>query len=179
MNFEQLSDEELVLIIKHKQGKKKEKAFSCLYDKYAQDLLNYFYLRFFGDNEKSQDFVQELFLKIIENPPQLNKQKKLRYWLFHVASNMCKNEYRKISTERKHIHQLHYEAKTKSHEKEDIILWKNLRTLNYKQQELIILRYKYNLSIKEIANIIEIPDGTVKSRLFTCIQDLSKIVNST
>lgn len=167
-----------MLKIKHQKGNKQEKAFSCLYDRYAQDLFDYFYYRFLGDEEKAKDFLQDLFLKLINPSISFNAQKKFRYWIYHIASNMCKNEYRKISTNRKHMSQILYETNTETLEESPVILWKSLRKLRTGQRELIILRYKYKLSIKDIASIINTPEGTVKSRLFTCIQDLSKIIKN-
>jgi RNA polymerase sigma-70 factor (ECF subfamily) len=59
------------------------------------------------------------------------------------------------------------------------LLWKKLRKLSDEQCNLLLLRYKYQHSVKEIAQILEIPEGTVKSRLFKCIQDISKNIKNT
>lgn len=174
-----LSDEELLLIIQQKKRKEKEKAFSCLYDRYAQDLLDFFYCRFFGDEEKAKDFLQEIFVKVITQAPLFSENRKFRYWVFRVAANMCKNEYRKQSIRRLHEAEILKSHQENSKSEHRPLLWKKLRKLNDEQCSLLLLRYKYQHSIEEIAQILEIPEGTVKSRLFKCIQDISKNIKNT
>ena len=50
-----------------------------------------------GDEEKAQDFLQDLFLKIVEKPARFKRGHAFASWLYTVAHNMCKNEYRKQS----------------------------------------------------------------------------------
>ena len=64
VNFKHSSDEELMLYM----TKGKEKAFDELYKRYSKKIVFFFYQRLYQDNEKAQDFLQDLFLKIIEKP---------------------------------------------------------------------------------------------------------------
>ncbi len=174
-----LSDEELLLIIQQKKRKEKENAFSCLYDRYAQDLLDFFYCRFFGDEEKAKDFLQEIFVKVITQAPVFSENRKFRYWVFRVAANMCKNEYRSQSIRRFHEEEILKNNQVNNKAEDRPLFWKKMRKLSEEQCNLLLLRYKYKHSVKEIAQILEIPEGTVKSRLFRCIQDLSKNIKLT
>ena len=62
--YNKLNDEQLMRLI----HKKNIPAFNELYDRYANKLLNYFYRMLNGNKQKAQDFLQDLFTKIIEKP---------------------------------------------------------------------------------------------------------------
>ena len=48
-----------------------------------------------NDKEKAADFTQDLFLKVIEKVSSFNLDYCFKTWIFSIANNMCKNEYRK------------------------------------------------------------------------------------
>jgi len=72
-------------------------AFDELYARYQKRLLYYFYRMLGNSNEKAGDFLQDIFMKIIERPNHFDASRRFRTWLFSVAHNMCKNEYRRLS----------------------------------------------------------------------------------
>ena len=61
--YKELADEQLVLEMQNG----KELAFQELYDRYAKHLYQYFYRRMWKDSEKAEDFVHDLFTKLIQN----------------------------------------------------------------------------------------------------------------
>ncbi len=96
------SDNELMLKI----TKGDHKAFSILFDRYQQKLANYFHKMLWNDYDMAQDFTQELFTKIINKPELFNPTYQFSSWVFSIASNMCKNAYRKKGYELAYIDQL-------------------------------------------------------------------------
>jgi RNA polymerase sigma-70 factor (ECF subfamily) len=90
-NLKKFSDEELMSLVK--TGR--EMAFEELYQRYSKRMLFYFHRNFYGDGEKAQDFLQDLFLKIIEKSNYFDVNKKFSTWIYTLASNLCKNEFRK------------------------------------------------------------------------------------
>jgi RNA polymerase sigma-70 factor (ECF subfamily) len=92
-NYSEVSDEELMQNIR--QGN--TGAFDELYRRYNRRLLLYFYRMLGGDSEKAQDFLQDLFLKIFEKNNLFRNEARFSSWIFTVAHNMCKNEYRWLS----------------------------------------------------------------------------------
>ena len=85
------SDSELMqLIVSGDQA-----AFSELYNRYKGRLYYYFYRMLGNSSEQANDFLQEIFMKIIEKPESYNPTYTFQTWLFSVANNMCKNEYRR------------------------------------------------------------------------------------
>lgn len=165
-------------------AKGKEAAFDELYKRYSKKMLFFFYQRLYQDNEKAQDFLQDLFLKIIEKPELFDSQKIFSSWIYSMADNMCKNEYRKNSV--RGTKATDFDLSTIMDEKPfvnlpdqyDVNLFrdslnKELNSMEESQSLAFILRHQENLSIKEIAEIMECSEGTVKSRLFYTVKKLS------
>ena len=75
-----------------------EHAFSQIYDRWSKPILNYFFKMLWQDSEKAQDMMQDLFVKIINKPHQYDPKRSFKTWIYTVAYNMCKNEYRKHET---------------------------------------------------------------------------------
>jgi RNA polymerase sigma-70 factor, ECF subfamily len=172
------TDAELMFLLR--QGRKE--AFSALYDRYADKLVGFFFRMFNKDQEKAQDFMHDLFVKIIENPASFDTTKKFDTWIFHIAYNMCKNEYRKMSVREEYRESQVYRELTIEEPGQHRIdrmkfteeLNEKLGLLDEKQRSVFLLRYQQELSLREIAGILDCPEGTIKSRLFYAIKFLSE-----
>jgi RNA polymerase sigma-70 factor (ECF subfamily) len=169
------SDEKLIEVYRSTNGYRRQRAFHCLYDRYSDAVQQYFFFALNRDQEKARDFAHDLFLKILESPDRFDTSRSFRPWLFRVASNMCKNEYRRQDvvsrfSEQERRSTFHY---TNLNEKQ-VKLSESIRRLSREKRSLIVLRLKINLSIREIAEICQCPEGTVKSRLFYALKELSK-----
>jgi RNA polymerase sigma-70 factor (ECF subfamily) len=174
--YESASDEELMLRIREKE----REAFSVLYDRYAGEMVNFFYCRLGQDEAKSQDFLHDLFLKLLNNPDKYSPGKAFRPWLYSIAMNMCRNEYRSLKVredyrlsgfpDRSGSFEVSEKIDMKQFEKE---LTAKLRLLDETHREVFLLRFQQELSITEIAELIGCPEGTVKSRLFYTLKALS------
>lgn len=171
------SDEDLMVLIR----KGKEEAFSELYKRFKNKLLRFFYRMLNNDEDKAQDFLQDLFIRIIEKPEKFNPKQKFSTWIYTVAANMCKNEFRNLQNRESILNDIGYNnditfneldsIDRKYFEKEFNTIFKQL---NADQQLLITLRFQQELTVKEIAGIINIAEGTVKSRLFYLMKNLSE-----
>ena len=171
------SDEELVLeIIKGNQW-----AFEAIYDRYATPLYNFFFMKL-GSKEKAEDLLQNIFLKLIEKANFFDEHKSFKTWFYTLAHNLCKNEYRtrsrsKVTYENIEVNRL-VNNWEKSSERIDASIFSEhlslaLKNLNENQQTSFILRFKYNLSIKEISDILGCSEGTTKSRIFYTLKQLA------
>jgi RNA polymerase sigma-70 factor (ECF subfamily) len=136
-----------------------------------------------GNEVKSQDLVQDLFLRILEKHQLFDSQKRFYSWVYTIASNMVKTSYREKSfvdfeSDQKNMgHLVHW-----SDNQNDISLFHDvLKQAIYQLEEFqrlpFILRYMEELSVKEIAEILEISEGTVKSRLFYATRKIAKALN--
>ncbi|MBN1186933.1 MAG: RNA polymerase sigma factor [Bacteroidales bacterium] len=169
------SDEQLIEIYRTIKGNQKRKAFDYLYLRHVDGLINYLFFALGRDAEKAKDFAHDLFVKILESPEKFNSEKQFKPWVFRIASNMCKNEYRRQSVISKY--QDHVLSTAQEYEilsDSEIRLSECIKKLSPEQRSLIVLRFKIKLSIKEIAEIYECPEGTIKSRLFYSTRELSK-----
>ena len=167
--YQNKTDEELMVLVKNKD----HRAFSIIYDRYADRLNAFFFRMLWADREMSEDFVHDLLSKIISKPELYNESLKVKPWLFSIAANMCKNAYRKRSFEEAYK-KLHPEEEIFDPQNEErideLILTDQIHELLDKMDEerkaIFLLRYQQNLTIEEISNMLDISKGTIKSRLF-------------
>lgn len=166
-----------------------ETAFDELYNRYSKRLLVYFYRMLGGNEEKAQDFLQDIFVKIIEKPHLFGSKNRFSSWVFTVANNMCKNEYRRLKVRNQvvnekdldffpHPGENNFLEKNLAGSEFKEVLLKELTKLDQLKQSTFLLRFQENLSIKEISEILECSEGTVKSRLFYTTKYLAKKLNA-
>ena len=173
--MQSFSDEELIEVYRTTNGSRRQKAFDCLYMRYSDSVRQYFFFALYRDHEKAKDFSHDLFLKILESPDKFDTGQQFKPWMYRVASNMCKNEYRKQDVVNKFHESIQQATNNCTYLNEnEVKLSESIKRLPQEKRSLIVLRLKINLSIKEIAEVCQCPEGTVKSRLFYAIKELSK-----
>lgn len=168
-DIRKFSDEELMVMM---ASNRRNEALTELHSRYAKRILGFFIRMFNGDQEKAQDFTQDLFLRILDKHAQFNPERKFYTWMYVIASNMCKTEFRKSPelqiTENDSSVSVGAEW-NENHADKSLFqseLKKSIEQLEEYHQITFVLRYMQDLSIKEIAEITEVTEGTVKSRLF-------------
>jgi RNA polymerase sigma factor (sigma-70 family) len=180
LQYKSLSDEQLAI----EMSKGDKRAFDELYGRYSSALISYFVRMLWKDRELAEDFLHDIFTKLIRKPELFDPSRSFKTWIFSVANNMCKNEYKRREVRKNTVNGLDssYNVKdtqrgvlTEVHENEfGKELERSLRGLDEKHSEVFVLRHMDGLSIKEIAEVLEISDGTVKSRLFYATKYLAK-----
>lgn len=179
-SYNEYTDE--VLMQKIASGDKR--AFNIVYERYATPLLNYFFRMLWKDREKAEDFVHDLFAKIIQKPESFDTTRSFKTWIYSVANNMCKNEYKRQEVRSGTRNGLEeYTAiadesvnafKQTHHSLFSEEFQKKLDELDEKHREAFIYRHIEGLSIKEIADILKISEGTIKSRIFYATKYLAE-----
>ena len=172
VNYKSLSDGQLMERVRRKDD---EKAFAELYRRYARLLQGFFFRRLGGDEEKALDHMQDTFLKVWSSRWNYSDGQSFRTWIFTIAYNLCKNTYRQNRHEQAYLDSLSTEEPAAEDNTPlqldaatfDSALQQELSLLNEAQQMLFELRFTQELTVPEIAAIIAIPEGTVKSRLNT------------
>jgi RNA polymerase sigma-70 factor (ECF subfamily) len=177
--YNNFSDEKLMSLV----AAGKSAAMKEIYQRYNKKLLLYFFRMLGGDPEKSQDFLHELFLKILENAQSYDCEYKFSSWIFKIASNLCKNEYRRLKVRENVTNESDmdkYEQKTLDQDGkidqcilEDIIR-SELSRMEPERRSTFLLRYQENYSINEIGQILACSAGTVKSRLHYITRTLAQ-----
>lgn len=158
-----------------------ETAFNLLYERYSTKLFRYFFRLLGNDRAKAEDFLQELFIKVLNNAHAFSAAQKASTWLYTIATNMCKNEWRNTENRQRLLRQFEpWEHQSKNvldklqSQHMAKILDKMMSQLEEEEQFVLQLRFQQELSIKEIAAIINIPEGTVKSKLFYLLKRIAK-----
>ncbi|RFC53762.1 RNA polymerase sigma factor [Brumimicrobium aurantiacum] len=170
------SDEQLMSFLQ----KGSDSAFSILYERYSNRILFFMFKMLRNDEAKAQDFTQDIFIKVIESAHQFKTNKSFKTWIFTIAANHCKNHFRSV----KHFADIDREAGALTYavdhgkSMDQKLFQKRLSievdklALHYRQT--FVLRYHEELKIKEIAEIMDCPIGTVKSRLNHTINHLGE-----
>ena len=173
-----MMEEELILN-RMLKGTDAAVALHYFYQRYSRSLFVFLFLLFRKDQEKARDLVQETFLRAFERRSGFDPDKPFRPWLFRIALNLCRNEFRRMDVVKKNQREILW-----SYENEDANpvdpekIWEAVNQLSFEHQQVILLRYRNELPVSEISEILGCPEGTVKSRIFYAVKDLSKRVHS-
>ena len=167
-----------LLTLRCQRGEKE--AFEELIRHWERPLL--YYLRRLGNEEQDAwDILQETWMKVIRHISQLRDGQRLSSWLYRIARNTAFRQ-RKIR-ERFQTGMDENGATFESPEDSDPIQCEDARKvhqgllqLSPPHREILTLFFLEELSIDEIAEIIEVPPGTVKSRLYYAKQSLRAIL---
>ncbi|MEO9532752.1 MAG: RNA polymerase sigma factor [Crocinitomicaceae bacterium] len=161
-----------------------KRAFEQIYARYESFMVNFFYRKLWSDRIKAEDFAHDLFTKIIDKPESFDLNRNFKTWLFSVANNMCKNEYKKQEVRKNTGYDVPegVEAKDETRQADVAVdasnfneeLKTELNKLNEKHREVFMLRHFEGLSLNEIAEALEINAGTVKSRLHHATKTLAE-----
>ena len=171
-----MGDEDLML---HFQAGTVE-AFDILVSRYRDPLTNYIY-RFLGDMKECEDLLQETFLRVYRNRHSYRRIAKFSTWLYTIAGNLARSEYRKRKRRRlfsiqsvnrdAEEYEVEIPDETFSPDRhtestiQDHYIQEALNQIPEEFREVVVLRDVQQLAYEEIAQITGLPMGTVKSRI--------------
>ena len=141
--------------------------FARLYDQYATDVLRvcYFYL---SDREKAEDVCQDVFVRLMTTHPMLQPGRE-KSWLLKVALNRCRDLWRGAWLKRVILGGPTFElipAPDEFSRRDDQqAMMAAINQLPATFKEVILLHYYQGMNIAEIAQMLELPEGTISSRL--------------
>lgn len=141
--------------------------FEELYERYATDVLRvcYFYL---GDRQKAEDVCQDVFVRLITTSPQLQEGRE-KAWLLKVALNRCRDLWRGAWLKRVVLGSPAFELVPAPDEIDSLAdrqeIMQAINQLPAAFKEVILLHYYQGYGISEIAEMMELPEGTISSRL--------------
>ena len=168
-SWRSLSDEDLM----SKVDGGDVRAMEEIYHRYSKPLLRYFYRMLGHDKKRAEDFLHDLFIKIMLKSDQFNSKKKFSTWFYSIAHNMCKNEYRRQAfmtsvnhREKDHGYLDESVTYTLDHESFQKMLTRILMEEDEEARTIFILRHELEMTFGEIGEVLNCPEGTVKSRLF-------------
>ncbi|PWH86362.1 RNA polymerase sigma factor [Brumimicrobium oceani] len=184
VNYKKQSDEHLVRLM----SKGDERAFDEVYQRYGSKLAYYFTRKLKHDKEKGEDFMHDLFAKLIDRPELFDPNRSFKTWIYSVANNMCINEYKKMAVRSNTNNGISSELQVSANNQpiEEQLneknfssdLAKSLSKLDEKHREVFVMRHMDGFSVKEVAEVMGINEGTVKSRLFYATKKIAGVLQA-
>ena len=171
----QIENQDKFLVIKAGQGD--AEAFTLLFDKYSSKIYRFIYYKV-SSKELAEDFSSQCFLKIWEQISIGVKVKNFQALAYKIARNLVIDYYR--SREREElplIYQENIESDVKFDPDKNLnlqALEKILQTLESDIREIVVLRYIEDLSIKEIAKIVDKSSGNVRVIIHRAMKNLQQ-----
>jgi RNA polymerase sigma-70 factor (ECF subfamily) len=159
-------DQELYEIItRAKKGD--QEAFALLVSRFKQNIFRYAY-GMLGDRMEAEDAAQEAFIKAFYSLPKLDNVYAFSSWLIRIASNLCYDRLQKLNKE--HVlaaEWINTHVTQNDMQQSDLHMMVEaaIKTLSPEHREVVILRDLQGYSYEEIAEMINVPLGTVKSRI--------------
>ena len=180
----QPSDEQL--LSDYRNGDKS--AFAKLVSRYQRELYH-FLVRFLGNRASAEDIFQETFLQVHQSAEQFDLQRRFRPWLFTIAANKARDMIRSQarrptnplqasispgdgeSGEFIDLMQSTGELPSEPMERRELqqLVHDTVTSMPSHLREILLLSYFHQFPYKQISDILDIPLGTVKSRLHAAV----------
>lgn len=157
-----------------------DRAYDELYHRHARKLMGFFFRQVNRDEALAADLLQDAFMRVWASRDTYSGAAFLT-WLYSIAYNLCKNHFRHES------YVMMYEEEVKITKSEEYVddfecqldkesfdetLQTMLQNMPPAQRMLFSLRFEEELTVPQIAKVLDILEGTVKSRLHTLIVSL-------
>jgi len=176
-------DEDFQLVSSCRKGE--IDAFEALVEKYQKKMLNVAY-RMIGDYDEACEVVQDAFLSAYRSIKKFRGEARFSTWLYSIVVNLSKNRMKQMKTRgAREIYSIDTPAETEEgsmrrdppdqgpsileqmEKKEvDARVQGCINGLDFEYREVLVLRDIQGFSYEEIRDILKVPEGTVKSRLF-------------
>jgi len=138
--------------------------------------------RYLDDAHVCQDLTQETLLRAVNAIMKGTRPGDLEAWLYRIATNLVRDEYRSAYHNRVAVSGLTVQSGADVHSPEELVIAQSrqravqraLTALPADLREVVNLRYYENLPVRKIAEILGIPEGTVKSRLYRAYRRLEQ-----
>lgn len=155
-------------------------AFGELVQRYKDPVVTFVY-RYLGDFDRAEDIAQETFMRVLRGASSYRREAKFSTWLYTIAANLARDELRRLARRATgSLQEMHDEPgiyidnlasdslspveELQRKETRDLVN-RCLQMLPEPEREVLIMKDLLDSSYEEIAEAIDIPMGTVKSRL--------------
>jgi RNA polymerase sigma-70 factor (ECF subfamily) len=142
---------------------------------YSSDLYRILYL-YCKNSADCEDIMQNTFLKLMESDRTFESEEHLKNWLIRVAVNEARSLYRREKLHWEKLQQLAPMEQMVFAEEDHRELYECIRRLKADERLVLILHYYQNYSVEELAGLLHVSSGTIKSRLHRSRKKLGKIL---
>lgn len=167
--------------------------FEVLVRRHSEELFQ-FLARFIGNAASAEDIVQETFLQVHLSAAQFDRQRRFKPWLFTIAANKAKDALRKSQRSNaipigtlSESEEMSFDEMLNALSSDTVVPYdeaeRNETSARVSEvianmpeglREILVLAYFNRFSYKQMADILSIPIGTVKSRLHTAVARFAK-----
>lgn len=162
------SDEQLAFGIQHGHADD----LSLLVQRHYGPLLGFLFRLTDGDRALAEDLVQETFLRMLSKIDTYHYSRPLKPWLYSIAVNLTRDHYKQAELRHTDSQPADLDIPVAGTPETDFMIGEETQrvaaAMNHiplLQREALLLRYVHDLSLDEISQVLQVPVGTVKSRL--------------
>lgn len=116
-----------------------------------------------GDRDAAEDLAQEALVRLCRDWRKVRKLDAPEWWLHRVAINLAHSHYRRKTTERRALSLLASRDPEGVEKGTDIETLQLLTSLPHRQRAAVLLHYYLDLPVREVASVMQIPEGTAKT----------------
>src|SRR5262245_25638780 len=149
-------------------------ALAALIERYRGPLYAFLWRR---AGEGADDLFQESWIRVTRARDRFDRSRRFSTWLFQIANNLCRDRWRRLDARRRALEGLREEARAAGRDSAappalppERALIRRLDALPERLREVLVLRHYHELGEAEIAEVLGIPRGTVKSRLHAAVR---------
>ena len=165
-----------LLVIRCQQGD--EEAFQLLVKRWQKPLL-LFALRYLDQEADAWDAVQETWVAVIKGLSKLQSASLFVSWLFRILTNKCIDRIRHQQSEARQLEHAHTTCDSSDLSNDSELLTRAIQRLSAKHRTLILLRFGHGLKIARIGAMLNMAEGTVKSKLHRALARLRDMLGET
>ncbi len=154
-----------------------EAALALLIDRYA-DRVHAYLLRQSESRDDADDLLQETWVRVARSAKTFDTARRFRSWLYGIATNLVRDLFRRRTTKQNALHTIaHISPRDPGADRvEELVAGGELRDriaeLPEAMRAVVWLRYYEGMSEAEMAEALEVPSGTIKSRLNAALRKL-------
>jgi RNA polymerase sigma-70 factor (ECF subfamily) len=183
-----MTDEQAIARVKQDED---ERAFAQLVARWEQPVLR-LCTKMTGDAHRAEDLTQETFTKVFSNRNEFRPGGKFSTWLWRIALNLCYDELRKCRSRRESFSgessldgSEDLEEPRSEAPPPDLLLAAReecelaraaLLRLSHEHRSVLVLRYCEGLKLREVAEILQLPETTVSSRLAVALDRIARLL---
>ncbi len=175
------SDEDIVQQVVEGTGS----AYALLVGRYQRPVFNLMY-RYCRSEEEAADLSQDVFLRAYERLSSFDCRRKFFPWLYTLALNRAKDWQRSNARKLKELARLRWETepiRSRSQQEEQLLnreevqsLYGALDTLTDTTREIVLLRFREELPIRDLAEIFGLSESAVKMRILRGLNEMKSIL---
>jgi len=170
-----------------------QKAYQTIFEAYEQRIFHII-VKIVRNSEEAQDLVQETFIKAFGSLKSYNPDYRFTTWLYKIAANTSIDYIRKKKIQTMSLDQpietkdgevgmevadmSHHPEREYSEKEKRLSISEAIDSLPEKYKQVIIMRHQEDKSYEQIAELLKVPVGTVKARIFRARELLKKKLKS-